>query len=149
MSEAKQGITNLGIPAGFNRLLGYRVVAMEKGASELELDIRPELLNSAGIVHGGVLASLLDAACGAAVFTVLPKNKLAPTVSLNVNYLNSVSEGLLTAKASVLKQGRSMVYCDGKVFCGDRLLASAQGNFMALDKARSALEPTLDKKEQG
>ena len=85
--------------------------------------------NSAGIVHGGVFAGLLDSTMGMAMLT---KNKAGVTTSLNVNYLKGAAKGdVLRAEATVTHDGRKMLYCEGKIYNqrGD-LLATGQGAFL-------------------
>lgn len=133
----------LGVIGGFTRSVGVEGVKSEAGIAELLLDIKPEHLNSGGIVHGGVLATLLDCAGGAAVFSVLPATQFAPTTNMSINYMSSVSEGRLIARSNVLKQGRRMVYCESKVYCDDKLLASAQLSFMVMNRIEPLNNQTL------
>lgn len=49
---------------GFNAILGFRMVEWRDGFARLEVDLAEHHLNRSGVVHGGVLATLLDAACG-------------------------------------------------------------------------------------
>jgi len=117
---------------GFNKALGIEPIRAVQGESELGLELRSEHLNSAGIVHGGVLASLLDCAAGAAIFSVLPDTEFAPTTTMSISYLSAVSDGALIAKAKVQKKGRRMVYCESAVYSESTLLATAQLSFMVM-----------------
>ena len=47
---------------GFNGLIGHEVVAWRHGFVEMRLKVRPELCNANGLLHGGVLMTLLDSA---------------------------------------------------------------------------------------
>ena len=49
---------------GFNGLIGHEVVAWRHGFVEMHLKVRPELCNANGLLHGGVLMTLLDSASG-------------------------------------------------------------------------------------
>ncbi|MFK8020079.1 MAG: PaaI family thioesterase [Pseudomonadales bacterium] len=122
---------------GFNKSLGIEPIRAEEGESELGLLLRPEHLNSAQIVHGGVLASLLDCAAGAAIFSVLPSTEFAPTTTMSISYLSAVGEGTLIAKAKVQKKGRRMVYCESAVYSESLLLATAQLSFMVMKRDES------------
>ncbi|MFW5825705.1 MAG: PaaI family thioesterase, partial [Marinobacter sp.] len=62
MSEASQNLHITGgkdLP-GFHNMLGYRQVSWEQDKAVLALDLKPEHLNLGGVIHGGVLSSLLD-----------------------------------------------------------------------------------------
>src|SRR5260221_10126696 len=49
---------------GFNGLIGHEAVAWRPGFVEMRLKVRPELCNANGLLHGGVLMTLLDSASG-------------------------------------------------------------------------------------
>ena len=49
---------------GFNQALGVHLTEWREGHATMALDLKPMLLNRSGTVHGGVLATLIDAACG-------------------------------------------------------------------------------------
>ena len=62
MNEAGQNLPISGgrdLP-GFHNLLGYRQVSWEEDKAVIALDLKPEHLNMGGVIHGGVLSSLLD-----------------------------------------------------------------------------------------
>ncbi len=115
-------------------MVGVESIQADDGVAELALVIRPEHLNSGGIVHGGVLATLLDCVGGAAVFSVLPATQFAPTTNMSISYISSVGAGRLTARSKILKLGRRMVYCESKVYSEETLLATAQLSFMVMSR---------------
>lgn len=105
----------------YYRLLGFRTEdTAEAGTSRLQLDSRYDLENSRGDIHGGVIASLLDAAMGVAVRSVLKESDGATTVSLTVNYLQP-GRGTLLATGRVTRAGRSLasVEADAKDLDGN------------------------------
>ena len=114
---------------GFYDSLDIYFSALGDGTAEMEIPVAPMHYNSAGIVHGGVFAGLLDSTMGMAMLT---KNKAGVTTSLNVNYLKGAAKGdVLRAEATVTHDGRKMLYCEGKIYNqrGD-LLATGQGAFL-------------------
>lgn len=122
------------VPSGFNKLIGYRVEHLKEGDSELHVEIEAKHLNSAGIVHGGVLATLLDAACGASAYSLVPKEKFSPTTSMSITYMNSVGAGTIITKGRALKQGEKMVSCEAEAYCGELLLAKALVNMLVIER---------------
>ena len=68
----------------------------------------PDTANSRGEVHGGALATMLDAALVNAARSTMPEGTAAATVNLSVNYL-SPGAGKLTARGRVVRKGRSLV----------------------------------------
>lgn len=114
---------------GFYDTLDIYFSALGDGTAEMEIPVAPMHYNSAGIVHGGVFAGLLDSTMGMAMLT---KNKMGVTTSLNVNYLKGAKKGdVLRAEATVTHNGKKMIYCEGKIYNqrGD-LLATGQAAFL-------------------
>lgn len=90
----------------YARLLGLEIVRLERGASVLSLEVRPELTRMEGIVHGGAIASLLDSASAFAVLSLLRPEERTVTVDLTLHFLRPVSGGRVEARAKVLRAGR-------------------------------------------
>jgi len=112
----------------YYRLLGLRVESGEPaGRSRLHLDSRSDLENSRGDVHGGVVASLLDAAMGVAVRSACKAGEGAATVSLTVNYIEP-GRGTLIATARVVRAGRTLASAEATVVdTSGRVVAHAVG----------------------
>ena len=72
----------------FARWFQARVLRKEAGEAELLLEVREEFLQGQGLVHGGILAALLDSALGQAVESLGAK---VVTAELSVSYLRPVS----------------------------------------------------------
>lgn len=117
----------------YYRLLGFRTEVDETaGLSKLVLESRSELENSRGEIHGGVIASLLDAAMGVAVRSMLGPGDGATTVSLTVNYV-APGRSTLTACGRVVRQGRSLASAEGTVTdASGQIVAHAVGTLRVL-----------------
>src|SRR6059058_619539 len=83
----------------FNQLLGIRVARLHGDGVTIECKVRDELLNLAGVLHGGVTATMVDAAVGIALSRHFRGVRPATTVELKINYLRPVVEGKATARA--------------------------------------------------
>lgn len=90
----------------FARLLGLEVIELRRGEAALSMRVRPELTRMTGIVHGGAVASLMDSASAFAVLSLLGPEEQTVTVDLTLHFLRPVSEGLIEARARVLRAGR-------------------------------------------
>lgn len=113
----------------FAELLGIRVVLREKGRAILEQELRPELLNSWGVAHGGVVTTLADIALAVAALTMDASARGALTVELNVSFIGPGS-GTLVAEGRCLKAGRSLAFSEGEIRDGEgKLVAKAVGTF--------------------
>ncbi|MFF2501908.1 PaaI family thioesterase [Streptomyces sp. NPDC058067] len=96
----------------FSRLLGARLTAFGDGAATIELDIRPELHQQNGFVHGGVLSYAVDNALTFAGGTALGAAVL--TGGFSIQYVRPAKGRALIARAQVVHGGRrqAVVRCD-------------------------------------
>lgn len=87
-----------------------------------------------GIVHGGVVATLIDTATFWAAFLRLPEDAGLVNVDLKLNYLQPVTDGRLIARGICLRPGRSICYSEAKVFDKDeKLIAHGTSTLMVLE----------------
>ena len=86
-----------------------------------------------GIVHGGVVATVIDTATFWAAFLRLPEDAGLVNVDLKLNYLQPVIEGRLIARGTCLRPGRSISYSEAKVFDeNEMLIAHGTSTLMVL-----------------
>ncbi len=86
-----------------------------------------------GIVHGGVLATMIDTATFWAAFLRLPDGDGLVNIDLKLNYLKAVRKGVLRAEGRCLRHGRSISYAESGVLDEDGdLLAHGTSTLMAL-----------------
>lgn len=74
--------------------------------------MRPEYLQGAKAMQGGLIVALADEAIAHAMMTQLTSEEGLTTIELKSNFLAGVSEGELTATATVFKKGQSLVIGD-------------------------------------
>ncbi len=113
-------------------LLGLRLESVEEGRVVVAFDAGPQHLNMIGLVHGGVAAGMLDTALGCAAQSVCPSGRSAVTVELKIMYLRPMTHdgGTVRATGSVMKAGRRIIACEGRVEDAQgRLCAHATGTF--------------------
>ncbi|TLS45469.1 PaaI family thioesterase [Streptomyces montanus] len=125
----------------FSRLLGARLMAFGDGAATLELDIREELLQQYGFVHGGVLSYAADNALTFAAGTVIGTRFI--TAGFTIDYLRPAQGTTLRAHAQVVRAGRTRVACRCDVSSVDgagteTLCAAAQGTIAVLEPANAS-----------
>ncbi len=103
------------------RTLGIEPVAAEPGRVSFSLELEEFLLNPFGIVHGGVLAALLDTAMGCAVHSLLPAAVGYVTAELNVRFLRPalLAGGPLECVGEVVNQGRTTMVTSARVLDRD------------------------------
>src|SRR6266699_6513879 len=115
----------------FSRWMGLELVSIDDGTSELRLKLEPHHLNPGGIVHGGVVAAMLDVAAGLAHRTKLGPNATHVTVQLHINYLKAVRSGVVTARGVSLQTGRRVGHSEATLYDDhDNMLARASATFL-------------------
>jgi uncharacterized protein (TIGR00369 family) len=113
----------------FIELLGAQPVHLEKGRAVVSLDMRPELTNSWEAAHGAVVVALLDVSMAMAARSSNDHANGVVTVDLSVNFTRA-GTGRLTAEGRVLRNGRSLVFCEGELHDDSgALIAKAIGTF--------------------
>lgn len=100
----------------FSRLIGMRLTAFESAMAEITIDMRDELRQPHGLLHGGVTATLIDTAMAFAVITVIDRSEKASTVDLNVHYLRPHKDGRIVCRAEIVKAGRRLLTVSADVF---------------------------------
>ena len=90
------------------QLLSMKLLGFEIGACDVEIPIQNKHLQPFGVVHGGVLSSIIDAAAFWAVFPEIDEDQGMTSVDLKVNYLAPAMTGLLIAKGKRIKVGRTL-----------------------------------------
>ena len=93
----------------FAKLLGIELEEIDTGTATLAFEIRPELKQNKGVVHGGAIASLIDSATAFAIISLLPPDEKATTVDLTISYLRALTQGRARATARVLRTGRRLI----------------------------------------
>lgn len=104
--EIKQRIFTLLNDSPFYRHLGMEVIDAGDGRSHLRLPVKEDLKNLYGILHGGVIAALLDSSCSIAVGSMLGPDEAAVTIDQHINYISNVRHGVLLSEGKALHKGR-------------------------------------------
>ncbi len=110
--------------------LGYRGVEQRDGRAVIEWDAGVEFCfhaPSGPIVHGGMVATLLDTAMGGACWTVCGDDESFLTADLRVEFLRSARPGTLRAEGRVVRRNRRVAFCSADLYDdAGGLLASAR-----------------------
>ena len=120
----------LGRPIPFGTLLGIQMVEHGAGRAVLEVELVPDLLNSAGVAHGGVTMTILDIAMSVAARTKDPKGRFAVTVEMKTSFL-APAKGKMTVHADCLQLGGTVAFCEAEARdASGAVVARATGTFM-------------------
>ncbi|MCR8864227.1 PaaI family thioesterase [Priestia megaterium] len=106
--------------------IGIEEKLLERGYAELKITIQPQLLQGRGTVHGGVIATLIDAAVGSAVRSSLSEDESASTVELK--YTRPGIGDYLVAKSTLSHRGKTLAV-------GEVKIEDSSGKLVALGSA--------------
>ena len=116
--------------------LGARMVDCVPGRVVLAMPFSNDLTQQHGFLHAGMIAALLDSACGYAAFTLMPSGSGVLTVEYKINLLAPAVGDEFLAEAEVLRAGRTLTVARGSAFGIDGAarsqVAEMQATMMAI-----------------
>jgi uncharacterized protein (TIGR00369 family) len=113
------------------RWLNGIIRVAEPGRLVAEYQVRDELANPAGVLHGGAASAILDDLIGAMVFA-LGREYAFTSVNLNVDFLHAARLGdTITAMAEVVREGKNIIHCEGYIMAADgKIIAKCATNLI-------------------
>ncbi len=90
----------------FAQLIGMELVDLRPNEAVIKIEMRDELRQPYGVLHGGVTASLIDTAMAFAVRTHLQEDEATTSIDLTVHYLRPHTSGTFTCTAKVVRAGK-------------------------------------------
>jgi uncharacterized protein (TIGR00369 family) len=120
-----------------DEFLGIECERTGPGEVRARLAVRSLFVNSLGVVHGGVIATLADVAMSNLADPAPGGVQTAVTSDLHVTFLAPARGEALQAEARVLRAGRRLLYADCRIYDdGGRLVARAVGTFVRRGRPR-------------
>jgi acyl-CoA thioesterase len=120
-----------GVP--FLKLLGIEVESVAPGTATLSVAVREELMRNDRIVHGGVMASLIDSAFAFAIIPMLSDGERTVTVDMTIHYLRPLSSGVAKATARIVRAGRRVITVSAELFDeNEKLAATAISTYLRI-----------------
>jgi len=115
---------------GFTGRLGIKLETFSENQVTCSLAVQDWMMNPNGVLHGGVIFTLMDSGMGVAVATQLKEGERCTAFQIQVHYLRPAATGKLEAKSSVAHLGEKLGVAESTVFneYGD-LIAKATGSF--------------------
>ena len=112
--------------APYHDLIGLEGEEWRDGFARIVCHAETKHLNRSGIVHGGVILSLIDQAAGySGLWCSVPGNvRKAVTVDLDCRFTGQVGLGRVVAEAKLVRGGRSLYFVRTEVFDADGQLAA-------------------------
>jgi uncharacterized protein (TIGR00369 family) len=96
--------------------LGASLTLVEPGVVEIELPYRADLTQQHGFIHAGVVASVLDSACGYAAYSLMPADAAVLSIEFKVNLLAPAKGESIKARAEVKRAGQTVTVCVADAF---------------------------------
>ena len=126
---------------GIPEYLGMHFTDVGPGWCVCELELRPDLLNPAGVAHGAVVASLIDHTLGTTVVPLIPAGSWPATLEFKLNYLAPARDGVLTARGEVRNMTKRTAVVAVECENQGRTVAVALGT-IAITPPRSGPSPS-------
>ncbi len=113
----------------FGDLIGLEFTENAEGTSCCNIELCDRLMNPHGVVHGGVIYSMVDTGMGGALYTRLEQQQLCATVEIKIHYFKAVSTGNMICKTRIVNKGKRIAVLESEVKCGGTLIAKALGTY--------------------
>jgi acyl-CoA thioesterase len=104
--ERKQRAADALHNLAFAKLVGMRLVDIRPNEAVIQMEMRDDLRQPSGVLHGGVTATLIDTAMAFAVRTHLADHEYTATIDLTVHYLRPHTSGTVTCTAKCVRAGK-------------------------------------------
>ncbi|MGB2752007.1 MAG: PaaI family thioesterase [Pyrinomonadaceae bacterium] len=114
----------------FSKLIGMKLVKLEVDEAQISIDMRDDLRQPSGVLHGGVTATLIDTAMAFAVRTRLGIDDATATIDLTIHYLRPHITGVFTCTAKVVRAGKRIFTVSADVHGEDgKLIATGLSTY--------------------
>jgi uncharacterized protein (TIGR00369 family) len=108
----------------YPQFLGIEVEEIRQDYARMRLPYRPEFRQPAGVVHGGVIASLIDTVVVPAIGSGYDEPRRLFTIDVQIRFLAPIVDDDLVAEGWISQRGRQVVFCDAEVRSGAGTLAA-------------------------
>jgi uncharacterized protein (TIGR00369 family) len=124
-------------PDGWMATLGARISEAEPGRVVLELVSGPQHRHGGGVVQGGVITQIADAAMGMSLATLQPDGIWNTTIELKINFVRPAIAGRLRAIGRVIEMRQTLLFSEADVLDDhDRLIARASSTCMPVPEGQ-------------
>jgi len=107
---------------GHGAALGFQLTKVGRGEVEMMFPYKEEVIGNpvTGVVHGGVIVSLLDTCCGSAAITMLTSAAITPTMDLRLDYMHPAQPHKpIYVAAKVYRDTSNVMFCRGSAWQDD------------------------------
>jgi uncharacterized protein (TIGR00369 family) len=108
----------------YPQFLGIELEELRQDYARMRLPYRPEFRQPAGVVHGGVIASMIDTVVVPAIGSGYDEPRQLFTIDVQIRFLAPLVDDDLVAEGWITQRGRQIVFCDAEVRSGAGTLAA-------------------------
>jgi len=128
-------------PSAAGNWLQLTLEHIDTGIATISLEVRPEMANPYGNIHGGMMSLVIDEAIGWAVLSLNSENNYT-SMSLNVDFLYAIKVGeRLKATAEVVRAGKKVINVDCRVYNMEgHLLSKCSSNLIATGMTKKTID---------
>ena len=125
--------------------MGLEITNMADGVSDGVLQVDDRHQNSVGLVHGGVLCTIADTLCAAAVLSGIEMDRHPLTMDLNISFLKAARGARISGTAQIIHLGRRTAKVECSLYSDDVLIARAYASFILAKKKNGTVSggPTV------
>jgi uncharacterized protein (TIGR00369 family) len=124
-------------PDGWMETLGARITEAEPGRVVLELEAGPQHRHGGGVVQGGVITQIADAAMGMSLATMQEDRIWNTTIELKINFIRPVVSGRIRAVGRVVQMRQTLLFGEADVLDEHgRLVARASSTCMPVPEGQ-------------
>ena len=116
----------------YAKFLGLELCELKSGDVTVCLDVRDELKQNRGVIHGGAIASVIDTASAFAILTKIDENESVTTTDLTIHYLRPITSGRMLARAWIVRGGRRRFVVNVELENEGNLAATAVTGYLKL-----------------
>jgi uncharacterized protein (TIGR00369 family) len=135
LESLRRGMVGDGPRAGWRETVGARIEEVEEGRVVVGLDAHAKHRHEGGVVQGGIITQIADAAMGMSLLTVQPPEQANTTIELKINFIRPVVEGHIRAVGRVVEVKRTLLFSEADVFDAEgKLIARASSTCLAIPR---------------
>lgn len=117
-------------------LIGATVGEVTAGHVDIRLPYREDLTQQDGFLHAGIVATVVDSACGYAAFTLMSADSRVLSVEFKINLMAPAAGDELIARGNVVRAGKTLTICQGEAIARtgitEKRVALMQATMIAL-----------------
>ena len=118
-------------------VLGIKIQDMGDGEATLKMRFDEKLTNPYGFLHGSYASVLADSAVAVAIVINIKARNEFYTIEMKVNYLEPVTEGVIEARAKILREGR-IIPGEVDIYNENKLVAKAIATYIIVDENKKS-----------